>query len=65
MFNPGTILYTELELKTARLSQQPVTVWWRDGDTADCTGPIELVDKETVKINGVYYMIAACTFEIC
>lgn len=65
MLTPHSILYTDAQLAAAKITQQPITVWWRDGEVANEAGVIEGISKHAVKVNGEYYVRAACTFEVC
>jgi hypothetical protein len=63
MLKPGHHIWTETDLKKAKLTQQPVLVKYEDnGEIADYGGPIEEINEIAVKINGTYYTKAVCRF---
>ncbi|MBO7745824.1 hypothetical protein I8J29_16570 [Paenibacillus sp. MWE-103] len=64
MFSVGQELYLETDLKRAKLAQLPVMVKYDDGEIADYGGPIQELNKDAVKINGMYYTKATCRFYV-
>lgn len=63
MFKSGFTLTTDFHLTAAMFNKTPV-VAWQDGEIIDYGGVIEKQDENTVTINGMHYMKAACEFKV-
>ncbi|MFB9330113.1 hypothetical protein ACFFSY_29570 [Paenibacillus aurantiacus] len=56
-------LTSDAHLSIALLNHSKVIVHFKDNDEiADYGGPIELINDDAVKINGMYYTKRACRF---
>lgn len=63
MFKSGFSLTTDAHLAAAQHNQTPI-VAWQDGEIIDYGGVIEKQDENTVTINGMHYVKAACEFKV-
>lgn len=63
MFKPGFILTTDEHISAAMFNKTPV-VAWQDGEIIDFGGVIEKCNEQTVTINGMHYVKAACEFKV-
>lgn len=59
------MLFSDIDLKKAKIAQLPVLVKWADIDEiADYGGPIEKISSDAVKINGMHYKKDACRYYV-
>lgn len=63
MFNEGKVLKEDIDFDYAIVFKVKVIVWQQD-EILDFGGIIEDYNKDTVKINGTYFMRNACEFRV-
>jgi hypothetical protein len=63
MYTTDYILQTYADFDLAKHFCIPVTVW-QDGEILDYGGVIEAQSEHSVKIQGIHYFKATCTFKV-
>lgn len=63
MFKSGQVLKSPYDFDNAMFFGTDVSVW-QNGEIIDYGGKIESLSDASVRINDVYYFIAACEFKI-
>ncbi|UVI28151.1 hypothetical protein [Paenibacillus spongiae] len=55
-------LTTAAHLMAAMAEDKNIIIYYKDGSIADYGGPIEVITENAVKVNGMYYLNAACRY---